>query len=28
MFGLVGYGIAGVISIGFLVAIAVQAFRR
>jgi ubiquinone biosynthesis protein len=28
MFGLVGYGIAGVISIGFLVAIAVQTFRR
>jgi ubiquinone biosynthesis protein len=28
MFGLVGYGIAGLISVGFLVAIAIQVFRR
>ncbi|NBF39545.1 MAG: hypothetical protein GVY14_03945 [Spirochaetes bacterium] len=28
MFGLVGYGIAGIISVGFLVAMAIQAFRR
>jgi ubiquinone biosynthesis protein len=28
MFGIAGYGIAGVISIGFLVAIAIQVFRR
>ncbi|MFP4566731.1 MAG: ABC1 kinase family protein [Spirochaetaceae bacterium] len=28
VFGLVGYGIAGVISVGFLVAIAVRVFRR
>lgn len=28
VFGLVGYGIAAIISVGFLVAIAIQAFRR